>query len=52
MQDSYPLLRESAAVALGLLADQRAVPALQEGLEDYSQKVRRSAEAALARFPT
>ena len=50
MRESYPLLRESAVLALGQLADQRALPALQEVLQDANQQVRRSAEVALARF--
>jgi len=50
MRESYPLLRESAILALGQLADQRAIPALQDVLHDANQQVRRSAEVALARF--
>lgn len=49
-RESYPLLRESAALALGQLADKRAVPALQELLQDANQQVRRSAETALERL--
>jgi HEAT repeat protein len=37
-------------LALGQLADQRAIPALQDVLHDANQQVRRSAEVALARF--
>jgi HEAT repeat protein len=48
MRESYPLLRESAALALGQLADKRALPALQEMLHDANRQVRRSAEKALA----
>jgi HEAT repeat protein len=50
MRDSYPMLRESAALALGQLADRRALPALQELSKDDSPRVRRSAETALACF--
>jgi HEAT repeat protein len=37
-------------LALGQLADQRAIPALQDVLHDANQQVRRSAEVVLARF--
>jgi HEAT repeat protein len=50
VRDSYPLLRESAALALGQLADARALPVLQELLQDANMQVRRCAELALARF--
>ncbi len=50
MRDSYPLLRETAAQALGQLADRRALPALQDLLQDTNQQVRRRAEEALAQF--
>ena len=53
LRETYPLLRESAALALSHLADERALPALRDLLGDGNPQVRRSAERGpSARFGT
>jgi len=50
MGDSHWPARSAAAVALGAIADQRAVPALIAGLEDERESVRSSAMRSLGKM--